>query len=99
MSWFKVYLTKDQVVAGAIKKLRQDFRKLYIKNRAPEEMALFLGQPEWDNQQNYPLYFSPTASQFVQNLISSYSGVPCGQPHKDSVSIIGGCYDDLTLLN
>ncbi len=98
MSWFKVSLTCDQVMAGAINKLRKDFRKLYIKNRSPQGMALFLGIPEWDKQQIYPLYFSPSSSQFTEDLISSYSGTPCEQPKKDDVSIIGGCYDDLTLL-
>ena len=98
MSWYKVPLTKDQVEAGAIEKLRLEFRKLYVKHRVPQGMALYLGKPEWDNGQIYPIYFSPISPQFIQNLISSFSGVPCEQPKKDSVFIIGGCYDDLTLL-
>jgi hypothetical protein len=61
-------------------------------------MALFLGESEWDNGQTYPIYFSPISSQFIQNLISSFSGFPCEQPKKDKVFIIRGCYDDFTLL-
>jgi hypothetical protein len=98
MTWFKVSLTKDQVESKAIEKIRIGFRKLYVKKHTPQGMALFLGKPEWDNRQIYTIYFSPVASQFAQDLISSYSGVPCEQPKKESVNIIGGCYDDLTIF-
>jgi hypothetical protein len=90
MSWFKIPLTKDQVEAGAIEKLRIEFRKLYVKHHTPKGMALYLGEPDWDNGQIYPIYFSPGSSQFTQNLISSFSGSPCEQPKKDKVFIIGG---------
>jgi len=49
MSWFKIPLTKDQVEAGAIEKLRIEFRKLYVKHHTPKGMALYLGEPDWDN--------------------------------------------------
>ena len=98
MSWFKVSLTNDQVAAGELIKLKEDFMKLYIANNTPEGMALFSGKRERDNQLIYPVYFTPVSLQFAQKLVSSYSGVPCEQPKKEGMSLLVGESADSNLL-
>ena len=98
MSWFKVSLTNDQVKIGGLINLQEDFKELYLKNNAPEGMALFTGKPEWDNQLIYPVYFSPVSLQFARILVSSYSGVPCEQPKKEDMELLAGRPVDFNLL-
>lgn len=80
MSWFKVTLTHNQVSAGEMLKIPEEFQDLYIASGMPQNMALFCSAEPISPDELAILYFSPASATIASALISKYSGVPCEAP-------------------
>lgn len=87
MSWHRIVLTNDQVLAGEHMDIQDSFTTLFTAALTPREAALFsAGHPA----QDYALYFSPGSFPFAKALILSKGGVSCDAPPKEGTSLLVG---------
>jgi hypothetical protein len=87
MSWCKAKLTDQQVAAGELISLTNDFEHLFYSLGEPAGMTLFQGAR---TPAGYTVYFSPGCFSRAAFLIASYSGTPCETPGKDDLTYLGG---------
>lgn len=95
MSWHRIVLTNDQVVAGEHMNIQDAFTALFTAALAPKEAALFSAGHA---AEDYALYFSPGSFHFAKALILSKGGASCDAPPKDGTSLVvghGGARDAL----
>ncbi|MDY6987513.1 MAG: hypothetical protein SWQ30_05585 [Thermodesulfobacteriota bacterium] len=96
MSWCKALLTNQQVVAGELIGLLNDFEYVFLDMGEPKGMALFQGET---SPAGYVVYFSPGCLSRVSYLIAAYSGSRCAPPGKEELKYLGGDMDFLTSLD
>jgi hypothetical protein len=96
MSWCKAALTGQQVSAGELIALVNDFEHLFIDLGEPKGMALF---EEAVMQSGCSVYFSPGSLPGAENLIASYGGVPCETPDKKNLRYLAGDISALESLS
>ena len=77
MSWYKAVLTHQQVAAGELITLLNDFEYVFRDLGEPKGMALFQGEI---TPAGYIVYFSASCLPRASYLIASYSGSPCEKP-------------------
>ena len=95
MSWYKAVLTHQQVAAGELITLVNDFEYVFCDLGEPKGMALFEGEM---TPAGYTVYFSPGCLPRASYLIAAYSGTACEKPRKEDLKYLGGNMDDLDLL-
>lgn len=102
MSWYKITLSYEEISAGLMIAIRDNFERIFSNSGKPREMALFADIVSQVNAQQIiletDLYFSPGAFQYAVTLIYAYSGAPCRKPTADSVALLVGHEDALELL-
>lgn len=87
MSWFRIQLTNDQVVAGEHMKIQDEFSAAWTAALAPKRAAMFgADHPAED----YFLYFSPEAASLAAALIQSRGGTSCQPPPQAGTSLLVG---------
>ncbi len=87
MSWHKIALTNDQVVAGEHMRLQDAFEAIFMATLAQRDAAMFGRSLKAGGDE---LYFSPAASKVAESLIRSGGGVPCAPPPKDGTDLLVG---------
>ena len=87
MSWCKAILSDQQVAAGEVIALTNDFEYLFHDLGKPAGMTLFQGEI---TPAGYTVYFSPGCFSRASYLIASYFGMPCESPNKDDLKYLGG---------
>ena len=87
MSWYKAVLTHQQVAAGELITLLNDFEYVFRDLGEPKGMALFQGEI---TPAGYIVYFSPGCLPRASYIIASYSGSPCEKPRKENLKYLGG---------
>jgi len=90
MSWCKAFLTNQQIVAGELIGLVNDFEYLFLDLGKPKGMALFQGET---TPAGYVVYFSPGCLSGMSYLIAAYSGSRCEPPAKEELKYLGGEMD------
>jgi hypothetical protein len=87
MSWCKARLSSQQVAAGELITLINDFEHLFLDLGEPSGMTLFRGEraPAGDT-----VYFSPACLSPGAFLIASYSGTPCDPPDEEVLQYLAG---------
>lgn len=95
MSWCKALLTNQQVLAGELIALVNDFEYAFRDLGEPKGMALLQGEVA---SAGYTVYFSPGCLPRASYLIAAYSGTPCETPGKESVKYLGGDVSVIDLL-
>ena len=93
MSWCKAILTNQQVVAGELITLVNDFEYAFRDLGEPKGMALFQGEM---TPAGYAVYFSPACLPRLSYLVAAYSGSPCKTPSKEHLKYLGG---DMSVLD
>ncbi len=87
MTWYRIQLTNDEVVAGEHMKIQDAFSALWTAALAPKGAAMFgAGHPAED----YFLYFSPDAASLAAALIHSRDGTSCQPPSRAGTSLLVG---------
>lgn len=86
-TWYKVTLSKRDIIEGKQISLVQEIHKLFMANRAPKDAAVFT-KPGFDFPREY--FFSPGAALISTKLIASYGGIVCAAPLGSDVSISVG---------
>jgi hypothetical protein len=76
-TWYKVTLSKQDIIEGKHISLVLESHRLYMANRAPKDFAVFTN--DWHD---FPIeyFFSPEAALISTKLIASYGGVECAAP-------------------
>jgi hypothetical protein len=92
MAWCKAVVTSQQVVAGELITLLNDFEYAYGDLGEPKGMALFQGETV---PAGSTVYFSPACVARASYLIASYAGTPCETPNKEDLRFLSG--DESTL--
>lgn len=95
MSWYKAVLTHQQVAAGELITLVNDFEYVFRDLGEPKGMALFQGEI---TPAGYTVYFSPGCLPRASYLIAAYSGTACEKPRKEDLKYVDGNMDNLDLL-
>ena len=94
MSWYKAVLTNQQVAAGELVTLVNDFEYIFRDLGEPKGMVLFQGEI---TPAGCAVYFSPGCLPRASYLIASYSGTLCEKPRKEDLKYLGGYMGDLDL--
>jgi hypothetical protein len=92
-SWYKAVLSSQEVVAGEVIALVNDFEYAYSDSGQPKGMALFQGETV---PAGSTVYFSPGTVVPASHLIASYSGTECATPRKDELRFLSG---DMSVLD
>ena len=87
MSWYKAVLSSQQVVAGELIALVNDFEFAYSDSGQPKGMALFQGETVAAGS---TVYFSPGTVSPASRLIASYNGAECEVPGKEALRFLSG---------
>jgi hypothetical protein len=87
MSWYKVVLSSQEVVAGELIALVNDFEYAYGHSGEPKGMALFQGETV---PAGTAVYFSPGTVVPASRLIASYAGTECETPGKERLRFLSG---------
>ena len=81
MQWHKIIMSSKQVATGKHGELHDDFEKIFISLKGPQDMALF----EEYGSSGCTYYISPSSINYVKHLIEKYSGVPCEHPKPNTL--------------
>jgi hypothetical protein len=95
MSWYKAVLTHQQVAAGELITLVNDFEYVFRDLGEPKGMTLLQGEV---TPAGYTVYFSPRCLPRASYLLAAYSGTPCAEPRKEDLMYLGGDMGGLDLL-
>ena len=95
MSWHKVFLSVDQILARVQFQLQDQFEVLFMIAGRPKDMALFSG-PMTDD--GVALYFSPGAAKYAQGLIEQYNGSKCEKPTGPDIALEVGHHASIKRL-
>jgi hypothetical protein len=87
MSWYKVVLSSQEVVAGELIALVNDFEYAFSESGQPKGMALFQGETV---PAGSTVYFSPGTVAPASRLIASYAGTECEAPAKEVLRFLSG---------
>ena len=93
MSWCKTLLTHQQLVAGELIMLVNDFEYLFLDSGEPKGMTLFQGEI---TPAGYTVYFAPGCLPRAASLIGAYSGTFCEAPRKEDLKYLAG---DMSVLS
>ncbi|MCP4611076.1 MAG: hypothetical protein GY845_20395 [Planctomycetes bacterium] len=90
MSWHKVTISAHQASLGQHIKLQDDFLKIFMMLRGPENMALLSGG--WSRSDTFNIYFTPAcvSKPAMKALIDSCGAVPCDEPTRETERELGG---------
>jgi hypothetical protein len=95
--WFKVSLSRAEVVEGHVDRIEDAFAELLIDAGAPPGAAMF-GAVNDDGA--VELYFSPPASEVAQALLRDNGAAPCLPPvNEGDITLLVGDKDDQRLLS
>jgi hypothetical protein len=89
VSWEKIILTRDQIIAREQIRVMREFAELNKAAGRPPDAALF-GSAMPDKNGSIEEYFSPAGARIAAELIQRYGGVPCEKPSAESVSLSHG---------
>jgi hypothetical protein len=95
LSWYKVTLSTDDVIAMKHMTMMNEFRDLFMVNHHPKDAAMFSNTYIADGNH---FYFSPGATLFSMNLISRWGGATCSTPDPLGLSLLVGNSDALKVL-
>ena len=95
MAWCKAVLTNQQVAAGELIALVNDFVYVFRDLGEPKGMVLFQGEI---SPAGYAVYFSPGCLPRASYLIASYSGTLCEKPRREDLKYLAGDMGQLDLL-
>ena len=89
-SWYKVHFVfSEPGVRGKAIRLQNDYSRIFVKNRGPNDALVFTDQEH--NQQHYDYYFSPGAMRIRR---ASGAGLraasPCSRPDRKQVTLAVG---------
>ena len=84
MSWYKVSLTSQEIIAGKGIRLQDQFLAVFMANGLPKDAAMFCSRSPHEND----YYFTPEASRIGSKLIASYGGTGCPQPAGTSLALL-----------
>ena len=86
-SWYKVELSREDIIAGKHLALMQEARALFMAYRDPNEAAIFT-----NTAPSIPVYyfFSPEAARLANSVVKRYAGVPCDPPSADERALSVG---------
>jgi hypothetical protein len=84
MSWYKVSMTPDEVIAGKALKLQTEFTALFMTTGANTEAAMFCNRGGRENV----YYFTPEAYRIAPVLIARYGGTECPTPPGSSLCVL-----------
>ena len=87
MSWYKAVFSSQEVVAGELIALVNDFEYAYGESGQPKGMALFQGETV---PAGSTVYFSPGTVVPASHLIASYAGTECETPDKNGLRFLSG---------
>jgi len=87
MSWYKVVMTSQDISAQRDSQLVEAFKQVFIGSKFPQDAALFSNDSHYGEDLIY--YFSPGAVRIGASLIQLHSGIPCEEPPRDSLFILG----------
>jgi hypothetical protein len=87
LSWYKAVLSSQEVVAGELIALVNDFEYAYGESGQPKGMALFQGETV---PAGSTVYFSPGTVAPASHLIASYAGTECERPDKVELRFLSG---------
>lgn len=88
-SWYKVHFVfSEPGVRGKAIRLQNDYSRIFVKNRGPNDALVFTDQEH--NQQHYDYYFSPGAMRIAGPLVLASGGIPCSRPDRKQVTLAVG---------
>ncbi len=87
MHWFRVDISESCILGGDYHRLCRAFQQAFIKNGAPNEMALFVESLPLENQRR--VFLSPGSMQYLQSLLEGYEGTPCNGPDGNVTLVYG----------
>ena len=93
MSWCKAVLTGQQIAAGELISLVNDFEFVFTDLDEPQGMAVFQGET---TPGGTVVYFSPGCTERAVHLIAAYSGTTCETPGKEDLTYLAG---DMSVLD
>jgi len=85
MSWKRVTLTNQDIMASKHMRLQDEFAKIFMLKGAPAAAVMY-GAMKVRDRGNY--YFTPAAAAFAGNLLHSYGAVDCEEPDVRSLATL-----------
>jgi hypothetical protein len=92
MSWCKALITNQQVAAGELIALVDDFEYAFHKLGEPKGMVLLQGEI---TPRGTTVYFSPGCLPRASYVIAAYAGTHCEAPGRETLKYLAG---DMTFL-
>lgn len=99
--WHRVVLSRDQIMAGEHRRLRQLAWRTYAARERAAGIALFstsiteVLRPSPRQDPSLTLYFSPLASRYMTGLLREFHGERCAKPAEGTVTLVLGDPADL----
>jgi hypothetical protein len=98
MLWERITLTKEEIDAHIVDRIRDDFEGLCSRHGWPEDAALFINLLPDQTGAN-AIYFTPAAAEIAENIVERYSGIPCNPPPRVSVKLLSGKISAMDLMD
>ena len=104
--WYRAFLTNDQIAAGTLTTLCEQFAVALNEAGQPHGACLFAIIDEVADSENHDasgartaaLFFSPTAISLAPLLLASYRARPSDAPPRPRATLLVGRPDDWQLL-
>ena len=96
-TWFTIALSREQVEAGHLDRIRDAFAGLFVAAGSPHGRALFSLRA---NDGSEALYFHPSSVDLAKELLSDNGAVPCLPPlDEGQIELLVGHQADQRLLS
>jgi hypothetical protein len=98
MLWERITLTKEEIDADIVERIRGEFEELWSRYGRPEEAALFINLLPDQTGAN-AIYFTPAAAKIAEDIVDRHSGIPCNPPPRVSVKLLSGKMSAMDLMD
>lgn len=75
--WYKVGLTREQILAGELEQIRAELSRIFLVMHAPDQLAVFTRR-RWTG--GWDVYFSPKCTPFAEFIFERHAATPCRAP-------------------
>lgn len=94
MGWMRVTMSRDEEL-GLSSELQDAFASTFIAAGAPEDAAMFSGNPNADDAS---YYFTPAAAELFTAVLIGRAAQSCSAPSRGTVSLLVGNGDPFDML-
>lgn len=92
MTWYRLALSAEQLVAGGLERRRDQFEKAFKTAGSPRTVALF---QKAGQDGGLELFFTPDCAEHVSALLEEWDCFPCERPGMVGMELLVG-FNEIT---